>query len=541
MPGPLLNKLKAIRRRLRLIEFCRKFLTILTWASLALLSFVIVSRLVLLSVAPLEVLPWCGGVALVLLLGWNLFGRIRLLDAAIRADQSLGLKERLSSAFLIGEPRSEAETAVLEDAARHAQSIRPRRQFPFQLQREMKWTAFPLAALILVWWLMPQFNLLAKREEKRQADALKVEIKKETAKELETLAKEVAKTGELGKSEIAPKVEHELSELAKKINDKSIQPEQAMAKLAKLSDKIAQGKAEIEKKLSEASRLQSMGKGKMTKEISKAMEKGNFQKAAEALEELKKKMQKGELSKEEQSALQKELKAMAEKLGKDSKLGEAMSKAADKMGDGNSQEASADLEQAASEMMDMQQMMAEMKALDSLKYDLDAHNKALSGKSGKCKNCGADTEGEGMLCDKCEEQFKGWKTGNSRNQGSGGGKSGIGKGGIANKTEGPTAFDKTRIKGDLQPGKIIGKMKIDGEQNPGQATVQYEQLRMEYAQKAEDTVHNEMMPMEYKSLVRNYFDAIKSGKEEQAGKDHSTNQTEKDRAQEAPDSKVTKP
>ena len=52
-------------------------------------------------------------------------------------------------------------------------------------------------------------------------------------------------------------------------------------------------------------------------------------------------------------------------------------------------------------------------------------------------------------------------------------------------------------------------MKVPGSQAPGEVTVAYEELRLEYAQKAEDTISKDVLPLEHRARVRQYFDAIK--------------------------------
>ncbi len=522
MPVQFLKKIKAIQWRLQWIEFCRKFLNLLTALSLLLFVYVLASRLVKMELTPEVTAPWIAIAAGVILLIWGWIKRVRIFDAALRADEALGLKERLSSAYLIRQPKTEAEIAVLEDAARCAEAIRPMRHFPAHLNREVKWALGPLAALIALWVFMPQYDLFATREQKKlEATQVKVEAKKEAAKELEELAKEIGETSDLKKSDAALSAEKEMKELAKLIKEQKVSKEEAMAKLAKTSDKIAERKGELENKLNKAGNMQGLGEGKMTRDISKALEKNNFEKAAQAMEQLKEKLKQGQLSEEEKNSLQKEMKAMAEKLGMESKMGQAAAKAAQNMAEGKTAEAMADMEQMASEMSDLEQAASEMESLDQLQDDIEARNRAMNGKPGNCESCGKETqEGEGK-CSSCSEKASEWKPGDSREIGKGSGGPGIGQGSIVNKEEGDVAFEKKKIKGDLEAGRIIAKMKVNGEQKIGEITTEFEDLRMQYEQKAEDSIQNDMMPLEHKARIREYFDAIKEAKQETAEKNAS--------------------
>ena len=91
---------------------------------------------------------------------------------------------------------------------------------------------------------------------------------------------------------------------------------------------------------------------------------------------------------------------------------------------------------------------------------------------------------------------------------------GIGRGAVAPSTPHDVAFEKTRVKGEITQGDILARIKISGSQLPGEANVKYEEMRLQYEQKAEDTIQNEIMPLEHKSLIRDYFAAIKQTEQE---------------------------
>lgn len=484
--------------------------------SIALAIFVIISRLIeneemLFSVTLLlQILPWVGGAAGLWLLTWGWLRRVRLFDAALRADETLGLKERLSSALQIRNPTNEPELAVLEDAARAAQAIRPRRAFRMQLQKEMWWALGPTAVLAVAWFFLPPMDLLAKHEEQGHDHAVEIEARQETARRLQELANEISEATELRKPAMVEQVERELKSLAKQITDAKLSNEQAMAKMANMKDKLNVRRKELEKRLAMPGNLQAGGQGKFTRDAAKAIKQGNFAKAAKLLEELKDKLQRGALSKEERASVQRELKMLAGKLDEGSPLAAALAKAGQELEAGNFNVALAELESSIDELENLEFMLAELELLESLDYDLDARNLALNGKPGICEECGEFGMLIAGVCSECG-QTGAWRPGDSREQGSGMGGAGIGKGGIAEKEEGDVGFRKSRIKGDMRPGKIIAKMKMPGKQAPGEITTEYESLRMEYAQRAEDTIQHEMLPLEDRSLVRNYFDAISVG------------------------------
>lgn len=511
------RKVRAVQVRLVWIALCRRYLTALCWSGGLLALYVLAGRLVPLGVRPVQIAPWLAGAAAVWVVAWTWLRRVRLLEAAVRADEALGLKERLSTALAIPTPRSQAEAAVLEDAAEHARAIRPSRAFPMGLGRPAGRAMVTLALLAGLWLWMPQLNLLAKAKPNDPSrPTAAVEAHKEAVAQLEDMAKELAKTDKVEKSEISQKLERDLNALAKQIKDQKLTGEQAAAKMEKLGEKITARRDEIEKMMEKTASMQSRGEGRNTAEMAKALQKGDFAKAAKALDDLKKKLQagqqngekNGQMSQEQKEALAKEIKQMSEQLGKDSPLGEALRKAAENMKEGQMNGALAELENATAKTKEMESMLAELKELEGLEHDMEGREKALSGQP-------VLSEGEGMegmtgMDGQSLEQMRGqWRAGDEREQGNGMGGPGIGQGAVAESKEGPTAFEKKRIKGDIQPGDILARMKVAGRQPPGEIKTQFEALRLESSQVAEDTVKGEQLPLERKALVRQYFDAIK--------------------------------
>ncbi|MCX7048390.1 MAG: hypothetical protein NTX50_23260, partial [Candidatus Sumerlaeota bacterium] len=286
MKTQLLRKLRAIRRRLQWVSLCRKFFVAVKWMAIALLLLLIASRLVPWPIAFEQVALGVAGLSLVFAAGWAIARPIRLFDAAVRTDEVLGLRERLSTALAISHPVTEPEIAVLRDAAEHAAAIHPRGVFRFDASKDMRRAAVPMLALCAVWWLMPQFDLIAMATRKKAAaTAVAIETKKEAAKKLEDLADKIKQTAELRKPAIAEDMQKNLNALAKKLEEQKIEPEKAMASVAQMQDRIAARKMEIEKNLAMANDMQTKGLGKHTQDIAEAMKKGNFAQAAKMMDE----------------------------------------------------------------------------------------------------------------------------------------------------------------------------------------------------------------------------------------------------------------
>jgi hypothetical protein len=85
---------------------------------------------------------------------------------------------------------------------------------------------------------------------------------------------------------------------------------------------------------------------------------------------------------------------------------------------------------------------------------------------------------------------------------------GHGAGGQAPIKETPTQFQPTKTQMKLDKGDIIGAVRVWGQQIKGETTAKFEQTYIESRQSAEDTLTRENIPLEYRILVRKYFDAI---------------------------------
>ena len=512
--SPILKKkIRSVWLRLQWIAFCRRALLVLGCAGIVLALWILLARLTPLPMGPEPALPWMAGAAALWIAAWVWLRRVRLIEAASQADQTLNLKERLSTALMIGTPRNEAEQAVMEDAEVHAKAVRPARAFPMRLGRETAFAVTPLALFLALWLWMPTYDLFAalkKEAPLAQPQAVRVEAQKQAAQSLQEMAAEMAKTEDLLPTTNTMKLSREFDKIAEDLLKQRLTPEEAMNKMAKAQDKIEARKQEIEKKLEMPSNLQERGEGKLTGEIAKELEKGNFEKAAQAVQQLKEKLQKKELSEEEKKALGKELQKLAQKLGGESELGKQLAEAGQKIDADKFNEALSGMENAEQAMKQMEGMLAELKNLQSSDAAEAAKRLASACKGGSCASCGKKCgEGKGE-CNGGNCVGK-WKAGESRAQGRGMGGQGIGQGGPANREEGAVGFKSQRIKGDLQPGQIVAKFKVPGEQTPGEMTTAYESMRIEYQQQAEETIAHDPIPLEHRELVREYYDAIKQG------------------------------
>ncbi len=548
-------KVRAVRRRLIWVRAIRRALIVAFWLAAGLSLLVLAGRFTL-PVPPLaQAAPWAGGAGLLWLVIWMAVRRISLFEAAVRADEALVLKERLSTAMLIGQPRNPAEDAVIEDAVEHARQVRPSEVARLEFKRQLGFAAGSLLTLALLFLFMPTIDPFAKAKALKAIEKQKEEIRVEREKQYAELIKEAADTGEIKKPESISNAERAMKLLAKEVEERRIDADQAQIKLEKMTEKIKNRREEIQNRLNEAANtLNSRGEGRITNEVSKEMAKGQFDKAADKMQELQDKLAQNKLTDQEKSALAQEMKAMAQNLKDNPELAKALKQAAEQIGQGNTNSAQTAMQDAVKSMQNMQSLLNEMQALEKMEASMkgSARQMAQAGQSGKCPSCGSQLDKNGQ-CQNCGYKGEGqegqngrqgqqgqgrmqgqgegdsdsqnqgqegrnqgnrngtgrWTEGPTDRQGGGMGSAGRGQGGQASRKDGQVQFVKEKVKGQMIPGEIVARFKVDGKQTPGEITAKYEGMALELAQQSEESIDHEAMPIEFKSLVRDYFAAIK--------------------------------
>jgi hypothetical protein len=102
-----------------------------------------------------------------------------------------------------------------------------------------------------------------------------------------------------------------------------------------------------------------------------------------------------------------------------------------------------------------------------------------------------------------------WKSGATDKMGMGMGGPGRGRGGQLDMQETPTGFKSTKTQMKMDKGDIIGAIRVYGPQVKGEAKERFVKAYFEYSQNADDTLTRENIPLELRSLVGDYFDAIR--------------------------------
>jgi hypothetical protein len=298
-------------------------------------------------------------------------------DAALEADRSLGLDERLSSALAFTHPdivrrahrvqsgtgpvarlkalllprmaydttvRSETTQlvpALVHDAAARSAQLDPKQLYPNKLNRTY-WILIVLSLLWLAFALMPNFQLFRSADEKRTAATLQTQ-----GKELVAIAKEVRKEDKAQEETEKKRLAKRLEKLGHKMQQGRMTKRDALVQLGQL-------KKDLEKAAKNDSESNSSGMQDALKalanqqmetaegqKIQEAVKNGDMKKAAQEMEKLADKIEKGEMTPQEQQ-----------------KAANDMQKAADALrqqADQQSQQMAQQLEQAAKALQQQSQ------------------------------------------------------------------------------------------------------------------------------------------------------------------------------------------
>lgn len=230
-----LVRLHRLRRRLWWRRAVRSGLLVVAGVVLGVAIVQLVAR-----AFPLGAAPWIqAGVAGLGLLGWVVdAGRRRpsLVDAARRADEELGLRQRLGTALELAghETLDPLEARQLVDARARLNEVDLRRAFPPRLaRRPVAVAAAGLAlTLLLVAWPNPQDALLEQRRAAREAAERVAERVEEEADEI----------GEENVEDPDPRreaLERQLRELARQLREQGEDREAMLARIGSVQEELS--------------------------------------------------------------------------------------------------------------------------------------------------------------------------------------------------------------------------------------------------------------------------------------------------------------
>lgn len=241
---------------------------------------------------------------------------------ARRVDEGADLREALSTALWAQGKDDPWSKAAVESAAARARDVNVRQAVPVMAPRSWPWTMALGVALMIVWFVVPRFDLFGERARNEQAkrkveQVALVQAKADQAKQkLEQISQKLNLDKKDEDSKEAPTA-LESPKTPEEIRINAVRQLTAMKeKLDELKQSAAQqGLKALQDKLQN---IRPPGEGPLT-ELSKQLSMGNFQKASAELEKMSKQLSENSMSAEDKAKVQEQLKKLADQLAEAAK------------------------------------------------------------------------------------------------------------------------------------------------------------------------------------------------------------------------------
>ncbi len=529
---PLMQRLHALRRHIWLGQGLRYAVNALLVAGIAACVWLLAARLFALPGDAAIVASLLFAAGFVAAIGWAIYKRPDIKQAALAADLRLGLRERLTSSLELQGAEGPMVEAVHRDALHHAMNLDAREQFPLVPPRTLRWVAVPVILFGLGYMFLPEFDLFGHQEREAQAK-VQLAARELKAKKLSNTAKAL-KPADPAATEPLARTAQEIESIAEQLRHGEMTEKQAIAKLSNLQDTLATRREALQSSMALPKFPGDASKFGPTKGMADDLANGRAAAAAQKAKELKKKLAEGTLGEDEKKKIAEELKKMSEMLGKNSKIGEALAQALAEAGqnlDANSldgalsamEDMQLSLEDLASALEQMAKMDAAMAELGEWKQDLmgpsqycrDCGKKLKPCKNpGNCKSeCGGDHECAGACsAGQCSGSGRGaYRAGIAVSFGNGMGGPGQGRGSqVGELPDAGGDFKPTVAPGSMTKGKMLANILQKGApETGGEATAEFVPgAFVEVQQQAENALTKEEIPDGAKEFVRQYFGAI---------------------------------
>jgi hypothetical protein len=585
-----MNEVRRVVRlaawRLWLVDAVRTLSVTATIAVTALLLAVVVERVFGLSE---RFAPWwrwgvIGAAAFVVLgaAAWALIRRRRALGVAVELDERAGLREALSTALCVHKQEDPWARAVVETAEASAKRVNVRQAIPFETPPMWPVPLATALATLLVWLFLPTFDVLGNKAKLVEAEKKQQEIV-QVRNEIENREKILREM--LNKTNVAfteDKTELEGSEQRPEANDPEAIRRAAVKKLTELTNRLEMEKngeraAQADAIKEALKQLRQPGPGPLD-EFSRALARGDFNKAKEQLAELSKQLAEGSMNPEQAQLTKKQLEDLAKQLEKIAKEQQRLEKKLEQQGldrksaaelakaaatspeamqkaleqqknlseeqkqklmemakamskcQGACQSMSAALSKAAQGMSQeglsqegmegLEQLAQELSESEMLEADMENLEAALSEAKKQLRELGESLAGNCEGGGECEGAGSSeWRSGSSDRMGRGSGGPGRGNDPYGPDAE-PADFTLEKKKANTQTtaGPIIGTRLVNGPQVKGESVAEFAQGVAQGAQETAESIESQEIPREMQDAVKHYFGRLDAKVKEAAAK-----------------------
>lgn len=507
-------------------------------------------------------IAWVATAAAVLLYGLAsaTLRRPDRLGVARRVDEAAGLRESLSTALCVAGNDDAWSRSAVETARERATTVRLDRALPVRAPRAWWSPAAPLGVFALMWFVLPQWDLLGALAARQAEQEREVELVSAVAESREAERRVEAALRQLGREDLIPDEAAHSDRATPKTPDEVRRA--SIRRLSTVAEKLAELQntpqaMSLEQMKNRMAQLRQPGPGPMNEMID-ALQRGDFQAAQRALEQMQAKMDAGQMTPEEKAAAQKQMEDLAkqlEQLAKDAQeLAEALEKA------GLDPDLAKDLA-ALDEMLKKDGAGLTKEQLEQLQKMLEATRMSQDQMQGMCENMAmggmgglagmigglAGQQGQGAanndalaealaqldalakqgalddlqkMLEQCEDCGGSCDAdGNCTNgmcphgkmaKGSRGGA------GVGHRIGDPEQHDKTfttkleQAAGQGKDGPVIARTFIEGVQIRGESRASFEAVAVAAESAAAEAIDDRRVPREHHDAVKRYFGRLKS-------------------------------
>ncbi len=454
----------------------------------------------------------------------GIFGRPRDADVAAITDRELGLRERLTTA-LENQRRQSGSSMVklqLEDSLRYLRQVEPWQAFPIHFPKRERRVAAVLALLVLGMLVAPN-----PMKETLQRRALVQKTVKQEAQKIQKAADDVRQDELADNTDEQQRLAQMLSDLAQVLDRKGLSPEEAVARIAQTDQKLAElrnPRGETAQDALERATA-ALAREPLTREVANNVQKGDYKKAAEGLQQLGQKG--GELSSQERDRAAAALRAAGAAASKaDSQLGSALQEAGDALdSEKNTQDMGRAFQRASSQLSQAGQAAKSQSRMQRAQNQLNQSRNAISQVGDQAQGRDASSRGQpGSPSDAAADQQRGQQGDNpgqeeARQPGEGGNSS-QGERSQGDSAGGDGMGDRIFAEGySMRQEGVPGQANENGPEMTGndsslsdptrnESSVPYTQVYANYQQKATKAMESSYVPLNMKELVKDYFSSL---------------------------------
>ena len=475
-------------------------------------------------------------------------------QVALEVDRRFNLRERVSSSLTlpVQEQQSAAGTALLEDAEKRATQIQVADEFGLRPNRLAWWPCSMLVLLTCVSAFVTPELASSAVQQSAEDDAASQQIKRVASTLKKKIQQQKRNADAQGLKEARDLYEKMEAKLDKVLASSSVDRKEAMITINDLKKQIEERREKLaspsalQRALSQMEGLESGAGDK----IAKSIEKGDFQKANELVNELAQKMNDGSISESDKQMLQKQLQAMSDALqaaqeqhakqkselqrqieearsegrgermadlqkqlnelsAKDSQMkslgemAEAMNAASESLRTGDLAEASEALEAMSDNLNQMQQEMSELEDLESAIGQISQSKNQM-----RCEQC------EGSGCSQCQGNQLSDKGSLGKSQSSDGQGRGDGMGqgqgfGDRPESESDTNTYESQVKGEVKPGRAVIAGYADGPNRKGVSREDLKQAIEQSLRQDANPSENQVLPKAEREHAMQYFNQMR--------------------------------